>query len=305
MLIDDLLNCKEWKQAGVIESLRARLTKAPKFILRSDFAMAVDELTHNDWQETCHKIVPLCRLPYPECWIEVAHSDRLAYRNNPSAREYEFTVKRVGWLCSQINTSGEWVTQMFWSVDKTDPKYRKLLTSDPNFWGNAPISAAVVAIKFNPQATNVEEAIGPLGPSDFAINAIKRSSSRRDEVCSLEGALTDWQGEGSFLMGTLALLNSRNVVEYTPISFTRKNKAAAKAGQSQLYDHEVISIHTRYSKRNLGPAAASNGHKFRSHFCRGHFKIRKTGVFFWSPHRRGSLTAGTTPTRPKDYEVRL
>jgi hypothetical protein len=83
MLIDDLLNNQSWEKAGVIKSLRGRLAKAPKFVLRRDFAMAVDELVHNNWEVDRDKIVPLCRIPYPECWIELAQVDRLSDRIRP------------------------------------------------------------------------------------------------------------------------------------------------------------------------------------------------------------------------------
>lgn len=302
MLIDDLLNNPIWKKTGVIDPLRERLTKVPKFILRCDFAMAVDELIHINWSKDVHKIVPLCRLPYQECWIEVLNADRLRYRAT-AIRNYEFPVRRVGWLLTQISTSGTWVVQMFWSVDTRDHEFQRLKAiSDPDFWGNAPLGAAIVAIRFDPHAANADDAIEPHYFSDFAVRTAELTKTPIKDLHNMEGALSDWSGEGSFLMAALALLNSKNVVEYTDVSFKKKNKTAAKAGQSPLYDHKVISIHTRYSKRNL-KSDASDGHKFRSHWCRGHFKIRKTGVFFWSPHRRGSLDLGHT--RPKDYEVRL
>ena len=38
----------------------------------------------------------------------------------------------------------------------------------------------------------------------------------------------------------------------------------------------------------------------RGHFVRGHFKIRKTGVFFWHPHARGDFGRGQIE---KDYEI--
>ena len=34
-------------------------------------------------------------------------------------------------------------------------------------------------------------------------------------------------------------------------------------------------------------AAGMTEQEMRMHWCRGHFKIRKTGVFWWSPHVRG------------------
>jgi hypothetical protein len=41
--------------------------------------------------------------------------------------------------------------------------------------------------------------------------------------------------------------------------------------------------------------------ELRAHFVRGHFKARKSGVFWWSPHARGDLSRGMVA---KDYEVR-
>lgn len=300
MLIDDILNNSVWTKAGVIGPLRTQLIKAPKFILRCDFAMAVDELTHNDWPKNCNKIIPLCRLPYQECWVEVAHNDRLAYRSDMVKRKYEVRIKRVGWLLTQVHDNGTWIAQMFWSVDQTDPEFQKVSSITPSgSWVSVPLSGAIAAIRFNPQAATAEEAIEGDGLSAYAIHTITKKLAKEYD---LRGLLTDWEGEGSFLMATLALINSKNVTEYTPVSFQKKNKAAMKSGQSPLYDHKVISIHTRYSKRNL-KSDVSDGRKFRSHFCRGHFKIRKTGVFFWSAHRRGDLALGSVP--PRDYHVTL
>jgi hypothetical protein len=306
MLIDDILNNQSWKKGGVITSLRERLEKTPKFILRRDFAMAVDEIVHDNWKENADKIVPLCRIPYPECWIEVAQADRLADRIRPAMRSYEIQVKRVGWLFTQITPKGKWIAQMFWSVDPKDPNFQEVSDNcDHNFWGSAPLSAAMATMRFDPSASTAIEAMIPLGPSEFALNVIRFKGLRglpEDMGINFKGTITDWEGEGSFIMGVLALLNSKNVVERTPVSFTKKNKAAKKAGQKLLHDHQVISIHTRYTKRNMDPATVNDGRKHRAHWCRGHFKIRKTGCFFWAAHRRGDMTA--KPPKPKDYVVK-
>jgi hypothetical protein len=190
---------------------------------------------------------------------------------------------------------------MFWSVNPNDPRYQMIrASSDPEFWGSAPLSAALMAMQFDPHAKTAIEAFVPFGPSEFAMNAAKYSGVS-PELYNFKGSITDWEGEGSFIMGMLALLNSKNVVEQSPVSFRKKNKTAAKAGQPLLSDHVVISIHTRYTKRNMDPDSLHDGRKHRAHWCRGHFKIRKTGVFFWSAHRRG---ADLYTPRPKNYEVR-
>jgi hypothetical protein len=301
MLIDDILNNKEWKEVGALTSIRSCMEKCHKFILRRDFAMAVDELVHTNWKSNCEKIVPLCRLPYKACWVETAQADRLAYRKNLSVREHEYIVKRVGWLLVEMDNTGAWLAQMFWSFDHNDPKFQKNVVGSGGdkyeFWSRAPFSASITTMRFDPHAKTALEAMEPYGPSFFAINVVKRMKGRPNfDNLDFRGTISDWEGEGSFLMGTLGMLNSKNVVESTPMSFKKKNKGSTRP----LYDHHVISIHRRYVKRNIDPSASSDGHKFRQHFCRGHFKVRRTGVFFWHAHRRGDPTLGIVR---KDYEL--
>jgi len=302
MLIDEILSNKSWKKTGVIDSLRRRLAAAPKFVLRRDFAMAIDEIVHNNWTENCNKVVPLCRLPYRECWIEVAQNDRYAHRRHIVIRDNENKTKRIGWLLTEIDDRGVWVAQMFWSFDTSDLKFQETVAKlGPDFWSTCPLSGATTKILFNPSAKKALEAIGVYGPSDFSINVVNLDKTYAAKL-DFSGTMTDWEGEGTFLMGVLSLLNSKNVVEFTPVSFAKKNKAAVKDGRLPLFEYHEISIHQRYTKRNMDPATAGDGKKFRFHWCRGHFKVRKTGVFFWSSHGRGDPKLGSIG---KDYHVDL
>jgi hypothetical protein len=300
MLIDDLLNCRQWKEAKIIDHLRSRLIKAPKFIMRADFAMAVDEVVHTNWDKNYPKMVPLARIPYRECWFETSQSERTAYRAAADIRPYEVRVKRIGYLLTEIETGGKWVANMFWSFDQKDPRIQQIKAeTDPDFWASAPYSAAMASISFDPQCPIAFDAVEPYGPSEFALGVVQAGGTGLHEI-NFKGTLTDWTGEGSFLVATLALLNSKNVVESTPVSFEKKNKAAVKSGQLPLYDHHVLSITKRYIKRNMDLSTASDGRKFRLHFVRGHFKVRRTGVFFWHDHSRGDSKLGHVH---KDYDL--
>ena len=73
MLIDQLFGDSILAKAGYLTAdLRGRLAKAPKFVLRRDFAMAADAFAFSGGLDDLNKVLPFCRLPYPECWIEVA-----------------------------------------------------------------------------------------------------------------------------------------------------------------------------------------------------------------------------------------
>ena len=105
MLIDQLLGDSILAKAGYLTAdLRGRLAKAPKFVLRRDFAMAADALSGS--LDDLNKALPFCRLPYPECWIEVAQGDRRSFAESPIALETDSPIKRVGFLLTQLDREG-------------------------------------------------------------------------------------------------------------------------------------------------------------------------------------------------------
>jgi hypothetical protein len=87
MLIDELLTNPILDKSGFwTPDLRGRLSKATMFSLRRDFAMAADEFSLS--RNNIEKVLPLARLPYPECWLEVAQEDRRSFADiSPSFRK--------------------------------------------------------------------------------------------------------------------------------------------------------------------------------------------------------------------------
>ena len=51
----------------------------------------------------------------------------------------------------------------------------------------------------------------------------------------------------------------------------------------------------------VNPESHGDYAPMRGHFVRGHFKTRKTGIYFWHPHARGSFDRGMIE---KTYEMR-
>jgi hypothetical protein len=113
MLIDDLVSNPILVKLGILpEALRGRLSKVPKFMLRRDFAMAADEFSLDVGNVS--KVLPLARLPYPECWLEVAQADRHHFASGPR-EPTDGELSRVGFLLTQLTQQGAWSAQMFWS----------------------------------------------------------------------------------------------------------------------------------------------------------------------------------------------
>lgn len=116
-----------------------------------------------------------------------------------------------------------------------------------------------------------------------------------DKIADTDKMWTSTQGNIKIAMCILLLLNSRsNIVKINPPSkdSERLNKARSKKGLYPLVsNHEITFDIARILGKdsNLSPEDAKR--EMAASLVRGHFKVRKTGVFFWSPYVRGAKTA--------------
>lgn len=112
-------------------------------------------------------------------------------------------------------------------------------------------------------------------------------------------ARSDWAGEVAYLLAVIGLMNARNATERTPSNLVKLNRARSKRGERPLFEHHVLKIHERQQRR----IGAERGHSYatmRGHFVSGHWKTRKTGIYFWRPFQRGDFSKGTVS---KDYQL--
>lgn len=111
-------------------------------------------------------------------------------------------------------------------------------------------------------------------------------------------ALFDLLQEWRFILGLLAAINSRNVISYSdPITYEKLNKQRAKKGVPPLHEHREVRLSfSRVQRNRIG---SDNPIDIQAHPVRGHWKLRSTGLFWWSPFIRG-----TGPVRHKPYLVR-
>ena len=130
-----------------------------------------------------------------------------------------------------------------------------------------------------------------------------RLEARSNELQEIEKADQEdikFTTEVSVLCRThLTLLNCKNV------SLERKEQASDKVNQRRiknnrlpLYSYYVASIggHSVQFKSS----SVKSGDHYRFHICRGHFKRRTTGTFWWGNHARGHKDQGMIV---KDYKV--
>jgi len=93
-------------------------------------------------------------------------------------------------------------------------------------------------------------------------------------------------------------LNSPRITDFRPTEdLSRLNKKRAQLGRLPLCSYQVVDLN-KDIKHYLKQAGSESDYGVRFHWRRGHFKVRKTGVFWWSPHTAGRKTHGEIH---KDY----
>jgi hypothetical protein len=98
------------------------------------------------------------------------------------------------------------------------------------------------------------------------------------------------------ILPSLILLNCRNSVEQeSVVAPTKLNKARRAKGKPEIGPYKIVKLHLRDKLQRRLETKGQTSKQIRGSFVIGHFKVRKTGVFWWSPHPRGTPTqAGRT-----------
>ena len=293
--------------------LHMQLQQAQKFDLSSDAVAAAEEMM-SSYDRIAHTIEHI-RLPFPNLWMEVAHQHRARFLRAPMhLPSMQSVPKRVGFLLSEV-TPKRFAVHLFWehlngnlnmSNRATYYDLGRAASAAP-----VPLENSINKYKFF-STPSAEEwvrasditrgqltAIAIPGEPVFKTSLPEFVTQQQAELL-FEIAAADWSGETVFILSVLALLNTVNAVITERVDCSRLNKARAKHKKHPLANHYVLKIHPRikrYIKREDDP---KNPHKYlRGHFVRGHWKVRKTGIYFWHSHIRGDEKNPITKT----YEV--
>lgn len=319
----------------MLRPMIARINKAQKYVLAPQFAAVADALG-SDYGSLV-RAFPFCRLPYPNVWIELAAADRPNFMAaEMQAPGFQGRPRRVGFLCSATRSDlAAWRAHLFWTLRDTpvpshadmprgpsgaamamnfdmlnvlDPateadlvKIKRDLRPDvfiniPNHpgWDHASSSVRLAMLRHTHPA-----------PPDWGLPEVAsylRNLHEVEEAYDLIAQLarSDWAGEVAYLLAVIGLMNARNATETTPSNLIKLNRARSKRGERLLFEHHVLKIHTRQQRRVDGGTHDSAHAPMRGHFVSGHWKVRKTGIYFWHPFKRGDFNRGTVS---KDYQL--
>ena len=305
MLADDLLADKILP--GLYDGLDkvfARIRAAQKYTLSKEFTVAADGLVENT-VELC-KILPYCRLPYPATWIEWINDDRPHWDPEGPHKARRIDIKRhqmapqrcALFLEQESDFSGHWKAHLFWSLKQMpDVESTKM---------NGSLGAITIDTR---KFISKPDALHSLGTAwdarcqaDFGNKFLVMAEIASPGIATrlAEYVAEDWGGEIRFMIAVLGLLNTRNVTRFEFTDKKALNAKRLKHKKQPLFSHYTLKIRPELWIARGSGAGAGDHRDLRFHFVSGHFKHRKTGLFWWNYHARGTKKLGKIE---KDYQL--
>jgi hypothetical protein len=297
---------------GEIEALKRGVAAAQHFVLDPTMAHAADALTRED----VIRAVPWCKPPFERCWFEAAHAERPKFNAKPIAPGL-IRPKRVGVLIEPAQDLGKGLydVALVWDCPPAVATTGERL-------GDISVCAVSAVVNLGGESTEWNEALkflatpgnpdmggindGP--PLPFAFTATRRYSGESVGTVILHdprlanemllSAIGDWGGEPWFWMAVLGLINAKGGASVEAgEDRSRLNRARERSGKPALKPFHVLKVKVGSGKSGA-PLAGENAHRdLRRHVVRGHFKARKSGLYWWSPHMRGDLAKGFAAKR--------
>jgi hypothetical protein len=87
-------------------------------------------------------------------------------------------------------------------------------------------------------------------------------------------------------------MNSKRITDFKPAEdLSRINKKRLRLGKLPLCEYHIVDLNKEI-KQCLKQTDSEVVHGVRFHWRRGHFKARKTGIFWWNPHTAGRAEYG-------------
>jgi hypothetical protein len=111
---------------------------------------------------------------------------------------------------------------------------------------------------------------------------------------------SDIEGEPPMIETVIGMMNSRNALDHRGVDLSALNKQRAKRGRPLFLPYRTTHLRLSQAQTRAFRAGLLSREQAGQHTVRGHFKVRKHGIYWWSPFYRGD------PARPlhrQEYEV--
>jgi hypothetical protein len=103
------------------------------------------------------------------------------------------------------------------------------------------------------------------------------------------------------ILPSLILMNCRNAVDREYVDAPAKlNKARRAKGRPEIGPYNIVKLKLRPKQNRIYRERGYSGVQISGGLVMGHFKVRKTGVFWWSPYLR---LGGPPPSVPRTVHM--
>lgn len=287
------------EQAQAYRELAAQISAAQRYALSREAAFLIHSVAQMNAPQVLAAL-KICRMPFPLMWVEMAFRDRqdyfatIGYTVDPYERS--LPPSRLGYLIQQTDEAGQIidVTLAWKHKHATGPSIGGLSMSinmterpcifDAQGRGEKPFLGDP---KHANQWREIESRIIPelcrfMLPTWHLVGNNEVETERL-----MKDALYDLKAEWRFVVGLLLVLNSRNVVAPSEKQeFVKLNKARARNGKPPMLSYRTLNLSLSHVQRNrMGKPGITD---LLKHLVSGHWKVRRTGIFWWSPHVRGT-----------------
>jgi hypothetical protein len=309
-----------------IGSLCRKFIEAHKFVV-SDDAYEMARHIREQKPSSMLESMNFARPPFPLTWIEYSSSAKRDSNIDDLRTEAEAPrTKKIGFLVEEKSENELLISMGYSFRDSSLPPIMSILSYVYDKKKGAEMMEELInlgsGIKVDPstymkaQDAKISEWVETL--SSHELEAAKKigemfvpfpfphymntmyEGGKLDQkimVQSMQSAAADWIGETLFPQLFFILMNCKNAVEIQDHeNIEALNKKRIRNGKLALFDHKTIVL-TNKLKAAIREDGETDEH-VRMHWRRGHFKIRKTGVYWWSPHLAGRKELGMIE---KDY----
>lgn len=314
------------------EALAHDVANAERFVLRRDAVLTI----HSISAISMSRITPalqICRMPFPKMWVEFVYQDREDYYQMANVALNNLATasspSRLGFYLEQTDDTGRVIDcTIVWRHLKDRNVggesiviggFSIKIDTTPGVQITDEVRANFARAMANPTALEKEFSLARAFDDPIDREAALELETRISMQCATymlpfwvfmtrhhpeemeelrKHAVFDCLQEWRFIIGLLTVINSRNVVNYSdPITYEKLNKQRAKKDLPLMHNHREIRLALSRVQRNR---TGSGEHiDVKAHTVMGHWKLRRSGLFWWSPHIRGS-----GPVRMRPYVIK-
>lgn len=255
------------------------------------------------------KAIPLCRLPFEKCWLEWP-GDAAGARRDDSGDDTEEPRSFGVLLEAQDDSLQRFSISFVWDFKPNgkasylhDIAGNSINISCVAFWVDWTKEIGQHATTDAEASKALEASLLPFVPpqSRGLLTHLRSNGLTGDVERLLAANVDDVRGEICYVIAALCLLNTKNYVSVDPVDLVKQNKARMRRRKAPLLSYSTVRIRLSKQERAAAKAFGMTREEMRKHVVRGHFKVRRSGIYWWRPYIRGSAAVGEV--KRSEYKV--